>query len=123
MTTGSAETFFEGLGQRAREPALAKVSGRVRFDLVDGAHTDAWLVEVDHGDLRVERSAGAGDCTVRGDRTLFDELVTGHANAMAAVLRGALECTGDIELLMAIQRIFPGPPRGWRPDLAERSPG
>ena len=30
---------------------------------------------------------------------------------MAAVLRGALVCTGDVELLFAIQRIFPGPPR------------
>ena len=30
---------------------------------------------------------------------------------MAAVLRGALVCTGDVELLLAIQRIFPGPPR------------
>ena len=27
---------------------------------------------------------------------------------MAAVLRGALACTGDVELLFAIQRIFPG---------------
>jgi hypothetical protein len=27
---------------------------------------------------------------------------------MASVLRGTLVCTGDVELLFAIQRIFPG---------------
>jgi len=26
-------------------------------------------------------------------------------------LRGALVCTGDVDLLLAIQRIFPGPRR------------
>ena len=29
---------------------------------------------------------------------------------MAAVLRGDIRCTGDVQMLLMIQRIFPGPP-------------
>jgi hypothetical protein len=48
-----AAMFFDELGRRGREPLLRKVSGRVRFDLVDGAHTEQWLVAVDKGELTV----------------------------------------------------------------------
>ena len=73
----------------------------------DGTHTDSWLVTIDKGDLTVSHEPGAADCTIRGDKALFDELAGGRANAMSSVLRGALICTGDVELLFAIQRIFP----------------
>ena len=44
---------------------------------------------------------------------------------MAAMLRGALQCAGDVELLFAIQRVFPDPRggrsgRGWRIDERRR---
>jgi len=103
--------FFEELGRRGHEPLLAKVTGRVRFDLVDGGRTDRWLVAVDKGDVTVGHEGGQADCTIRAERALFERLCCGEENAMAAVLRGALVCTGDVELLYAIQRIFPGPPR------------
>ncbi len=114
-------TFFDELGRRGSEPLLRKVTGRVRFDLVDGAHTDSWLVAVDKGELTVARKAGAADCTFRGERAVFDEIVGGRTNALAAVLRGALACQGDLELMFAIQRIFPSPPRGWDPTAGKRS--
>jgi putative sterol carrier protein len=103
--------FFDELGRRGHEPLLAKVMGRVRFDLVDGGRTDRWLVAVDKGDITARREGGQADCAIRADRALFERLCRGEENAMAAVLRGALVCTGDVELLYAIQRIFPGPPR------------
>jgi predicted lipid carrier protein YhbT len=105
------ERFFEDLGQRGYEPLVAKFSGRVRFDLVDGRRTDHWLVAIDKGNLSVSRDGTDADCTIRGDKELFDRLAVGEENAMAAALRGALICTGDIELLLAVQRVFPGPPR------------
>jgi predicted lipid carrier protein YhbT len=116
-----ATKFFDELARRGSEPLLRKVTGRVRFDLVDGAQTDSWLVAVDNGELSVERQAGAADCTIRGVRAVFDEIVGGRMNAIAAVLRGALACQGDLELLFAIQRIFPNPPRGWDPTSGTRS--
>jgi predicted lipid carrier protein YhbT len=103
--------FFEELGQREHEPLLAKVTGRVRFDLVAAGRPDRWLVSVNKGDTTVLHKGGPADCTVRADRALFERLCRGEENALAAVLRGALVCSGDVELLFAIQRIFPGPPR------------
>ena len=103
--------FFGELGRRGHEPLLAKATGRVRFDLVDGGRTDRWLVAVDKGDTVVSHQGGLAECTIRAERALFERLCRGEENAVAAVLRGALVCTGDVELLFAIQRIFPGPPR------------
>jgi SCP-2 sterol transfer family len=94
--------FFQELGRRGHEPLLAKVTGRVRFDLVDGSSADRWLVTVDKGDIAVSRESGAAECTIRAERALFERLC------------GALVCSGDVELLFAIQRIFPGPPRDRR---------
>jgi putative sterol carrier protein len=110
MEADGVVEFFEELGRREHEPLLAKVSGRVRFDLVDAGRPDRWLVAVDKGDTTVLHKGGPADCTVRADRALFERLCRGEENALAAVLRGALVCTGDVELLFAIQRIFPGPP-------------
>jgi hypothetical protein len=57
--------FFEELGQREHEPLLGKVTGRVRFDLVDAGRPDRWLVSMDKGDTTVlhkvaPRTAGSG---------------------------------------------------------------
>jgi putative sterol carrier protein len=112
--------FFHKLDRREHEPLLAKVTGRVRFDLVEGGHTDRWLVTVDKGDTAVSHKVGPAECTVRADRALFERLCRGEENALAAVLRGALVCSGDVELLFAIQRIFPGPPRARRPQGSVR---
>ena len=120
-TADPAATFLEELGRRGHEPLLRSVSGRVRFDLVEGTYADSWLVAIDKGDLTVAHEAGSADCTIRGERALFDEIVQGRTNQTAAILRGALACHGDLELLFAIQRIFPAPPRGWDPTAATRS--
>jgi putative sterol carrier protein len=114
------EGFFEELGRREHEPLLAKVTGRVRFDLVEGGRPDRWLLAVDKGHTTVWHKGGPADCTIQADRALFERLCRGEENAMAAVLRGALVCRGDVELLFAIQRIFPGPPRARRPQGSVR---
>ena len=106
--------FFHDLEQRGGDPVLAKTSGRVRFDLADGRRTDRWTVTIDQGHLSAAHRGGPADCTVRADRAWFARLSRGEENAMAAVLRGALEVTGDVELLFAVERVFPGPPRASR---------
>jgi len=106
----ATDQFFEELGHRGYEPLVAKFSGRVRFEVVDGDRTDRWLVEMNKGHLAVSRGGEDAGCSIRADKALFDRLATGEENAMAAALRGALVCTGDVDLLLAIQRVFPGPP-------------
>jgi SCP-2 sterol transfer family protein len=109
MTT--IEGFFTGLAERGEEPLLAKVAGVMRFDVVDGGRTETWSVHVDHGRVTVSRDEEvAADCSISTDRGLFERLVSGRENAMALVLRGGAVCAGDVELLLAMQRVFPGPP-------------
>lgn len=101
------ERFFDELAERGNEPCLAGVSGRVRFDIV-GKRTEHWLVTIERGDITVTHESGRADCTVQADRELFDRLVSGDDNAMAATLRGALVCSGEVDLLLSIQKLFPG---------------
>jgi hypothetical protein len=105
----ATERFFEELGGRGSEPALRGITGRVRFDIVGGKRTEHWVVDIDRGDITVSRRTGRADCTMKADRELFDRLVRGEDNAMAATLRGALTCAGEVDLLLAIQKLFPGP--------------
>jgi hypothetical protein len=105
----ATERFFEELGERGTEPCLAGISGRVRFDIVGGKRTEHWFVDIEGGAITVSQHAdGEADCTMKADREVFDRLVRGEDNAMAATLRGALICTGEVDLLLSVQKLFPG---------------
>jgi putative sterol carrier protein len=113
MTDATAE-FFDALVERGHEPLLEKATGTVRFDLKDGKNTGRWLIAVDKGDLAVSRQNLRADCVVSADKALFDDIVSGKTNAMAAQLRGAISVEGDIQLMALFQRLFPGPSRSRR---------
>ena len=102
--------FFEKLARRGHEPLLKKVTGTMRFDLAQGTRTDHYVVAVKHGSVALSDENVEADCVVRADRSLFDAIASGEENLMAAVLRGALTYQGDEHLLLAFQRLFPGPP-------------
>jgi predicted lipid carrier protein YhbT len=110
--SATTEQFFDELAQRGRHPALARVTGRVRVDLVDDGPMLQRMVVIDKGAITVSEASGDADCTMRTDVALFERLANGEENAMAATLRGAITCTGDVELLLSIQKLFPGPERG-----------
>jgi putative sterol carrier protein len=103
--------FFDALAERGHEPLLRKVSGRTRFEVVDGSRTRRWCVEIDKGDITVQAGSGEADCVIRADRRVFERVVTGRMNGVAAVLRGDIAVEGDWRLLVAIQRLFTGPPK------------
>jgi hypothetical protein len=107
------EEFFQQLATHGHEPLLAKVTGTCRFDLTGvepdgGRRTDHWIVRSDAGDISVSHENVDADCVVRADRALFEGIVRGEVNSMAAMLRGALSVEGNLELLMLIQRLLPG---------------
>jgi hypothetical protein len=102
--------FFDDLARIGHEPRLEKVRGTMRFDLQDGARTERWYLAVDRGDLHVSRRNAKADCVLRTDKALFDEMASGRANAMTAVLRGLVAVEGEFELLSLFQRLLPGPP-------------
>jgi predicted lipid carrier protein YhbT len=110
MKTDATAEFFAEVARRAHEPLLKKATGTLRLELRDGKRKHYWRVSIDGGGVAVSRSRAAASATVRTDKSLFDRLVRGEANAMAAYLRGALIAEGDLELLVYFQRLFPGPP-------------
>jgi hypothetical protein len=109
MPDATAE-FFERLRRGGFEPLLGKASGVARFDLVGSGRTEHWVIAMEKGDVAVSRKKVAADCVVRMDRALFDQMAAGEANAMAALQRGQVVIEGNPELLVMLQRLFPGPP-------------
>lgn len=114
MADATAE-FFDALVERGHEPLLEKATVTVRFDLKQGKKkTDRWLVSIVKGDLAVSRQNLRADCVASADKALFDEIVSGKTNALAAMLRGAISIEGDTQPLVLFQRLFPGPSRSRR---------
>ena len=107
----ATEEFFEELKARGHEPALEKAAGTLRFDLRNGKSIARWLVAIDKGDIAVSRKNAKADCVVRAEKDVFDAIISGEENAMAAVLRGALNIEGDAALLLPFQRLFRAPPK------------
>jgi putative sterol carrier protein len=101
--------FFDELERRGHEPLLAGTSGTVRLDVGHGKSTEHWYLEISDGDVAVSRLDASADAVMGADRDLFNEIVQGRANTMAAMLRGAMTIEGDVELMLRLQRIFPGP--------------
>ena len=110
--TDAIGTFFRDLVDRGPQPILSNINGTVRFDLAGGAlgADEVWQLSIEQGAIQVPEGRVDADCTMRSDKEFFERLISGRENAMAAILRGEIECFGDVELLMAVQRIFPGPP-------------
>ena len=79
----------------------------------------SWMVSIRDGDVEVSRRKGKADCTARMEYGLFEALARGEANAIAATLRGDVEIEGQPAILLAFQRLFPGPPADRR-ELREK---
>lgn len=120
MPDATAE-FFDNLGRLGYEPLWRRLSGAIRVELVDGDSIDQWVVAIDKGTVSVAPKDARSACTVRTERSLFAKLARGETNAMAAVLRGDITVAGDVELLFALQRVFPGPANQRRPAPIDRS--
>jgi ubiquinone biosynthesis protein UbiJ len=103
--------FFAELGTSSHQSLLEKASGSLRIEITEGNAVQRWRVDIRHGDVAVSHRAGAADCVLRAPKQLFDKLASGRENAMVAVLRGAVTIEGDIDLLLAFQRVLPSPPR------------
>ena len=123
MTDETAD-FIERLSQRGVEPALGNVTAKIRFDVIDNDGVSRWLVEINEGRLTVSSSEGPADCVLTAERRVFDALASGRMNAVAALVRGEVSASGDPNVLVLAQRLFPDPPRtgehepvvagGWR---------
>jgi putative sterol carrier protein len=102
--------LLDSLAERSHERPVTAINGVVRFDVRDGERVDEWYLTITKGVVTVARKGGEPDCVLTGDAATFDAVLSGKANAMAAILRGALVPQGKVVLLTALQRLFPGSP-------------
>lgn len=109
------EEFFRGLCDLKYHPLLARARGWVRYELVEDGRIDPWLIAVNEGAIAVTHSDGPAECTARVGRALFMRICRGEVKQVVAVLRGAMEPGGDIELLQAIGRALPMCAQGRQP--------
>jgi hypothetical protein len=109
MSDATAE-FLAALGRAGIEPRLGRAEGTVRIELERAGRTERWFLDARRGQVNVSRRRIPYDCTVRTSRKLFDGMVRGEVNALTALLRGEIEVEGNPEMLVLVQRLFPGPP-------------
>jgi putative sterol carrier protein len=102
----ATEAFFERVAETDYEPLLARIKGTLRFDLDESGTIEHWFVSVDRGRVSVSHRNAAADAVLEADRSMFEQVLDGRINAMAAVLRGAIVPKGDLGLLISFQRLF-----------------
>ncbi|MFC8616181.1 SCP2 sterol-binding domain-containing protein [Micromonospora purpureochromogenes] len=123
MATSGAE-FLEQLTSRRRPQLPETLSGTIRLDLHDGGRTEHWYLTVHDQSVDVTRSPDDADLVVRADRTVFDRLVDGRTEVVQSLMRNELAVQGEMRLLLALRRIFPGPVDARHPrDVARESLG
>ncbi|MDO3703870.1 SCP2 sterol-binding domain-containing protein [Micromonospora sp. C28SCA-DRY-2] len=104
------ERFFESLPARAPEILRGLISGTLQIELTNGDGTDHWLVRMRPGAIEVSRQRGPADAIWYSSEELFERLVTGRAQGVAAVLRNESTFSGNVVLFLAFRRFFPTPP-------------
>jgi predicted lipid carrier protein YhbT len=101
--------LFDRIRRLGRVEALVGVTGSLRFDIDQGGRNDPWAVTVHDGQISVEHQHRDADCVVQLDAELLARMATGRSNAMTALLRGDMMVTGDVQLLVLLERLLPGP--------------
>jgi putative sterol carrier protein len=101
--------FFHDLATR-REPLLEHLSGTLRIDLRRNGTVERWFLTIDDGNVRVSHKNARAGCIAKMDEDLFGGITRGEVNAVSAAFRGDIEVEGQPALLLAFQRLFPGPP-------------
>ena len=108
------DAFFDALAVRGSHLPPQAV-GTIRFDLVDGPHTEHWLLEFDHGTVRVRHEYAEADCVVFTTARVFDRIATGEENVTATLIRGVIAVEGDLRLLSQFRKLLPGRPGARHP--------
>jgi putative sterol carrier protein len=110
LTQDRYAEFFEKLTATPHS-LLHDVSATLRVDIEQNGESQRWHVTIDHGRITVTQRNAPADATMRTDPALFDQIITGEANALTAALRGRLRIDGDARMLVTFKRLLPGPPK------------
>ncbi|MET8230971.1 SCP2 sterol-binding domain-containing protein [Micromonospora sp. NPDC005298] len=122
--TEATERFFESLPARAPAVLRGLADGTLQIDLGTGNQTEHWLVRMRPGAVDVSRNRGPADAIWYSSAELFDRLIAGKAQGIAAVLRNESTFSGNVVLFLAFRRFFPDPPGTRDPrEVARRTAG
>jgi len=98
--------LLEAIAERSHERPLTAVNGVLCFDVRGGERTERWYLHWKKGVITLSGEGGDPDCVVTGDVTTLTAVLSGRANFMAAILRGALEVEGRFLLLVSLRRLL-----------------
>jgi putative sterol carrier protein len=115
--TKSLDEMLGVLSAQSEPRGLPTLNGLVRIDVHDGERVEHRYLRLERGVVTPVDGGDEADCIISGERETLEAVITGRANVMAALLRGALRVEGRIMLLVALQRLFPA-----REHLGERAP-
>lgn len=101
--------LFERISRLGRVDALAGIDGRLRFDVHVADRVEHRAIIVHSGQVSVASEVEDPDCVVDVDKALLDQMASGQSNAMTALLRGDMMVSGDVRLLVLLERLLPGP--------------
>ncbi|MEU8156495.1 SCP2 sterol-binding domain-containing protein [Micromonospora sp. NPDC048986] len=105
----TAEQYLRQLDTGRRPDLPETTAGTLRLDVRDDGSTDHWYLTIADQRVRVARSADDAELVVRADRAVFDRMASGGLHPGAGLLRNELTVQGNMQLLMLLRRIFPGP--------------
>ncbi|SIN41964.1 SCP2 sterol-binding domain-containing protein [Micromonospora cremea] len=108
MGTTIAEHLRQ-LGSGRRTDLPETTSGTLRLDAREDGHTEHWHLTVADQHVRVTRSGDDAELVIRAAPEVFDRLASGETHVATALLRNELTVQGNLQLLMLLRRIFPGP--------------
>lgn len=106
--------FFDELGRRGHDPLLDRLAGTGRFEVLTDGQVECWTVSVEGGCPAVSHGDTEAQVgwVLRGDRGIFNQLITGEVGALAASLNGQLDFirTDPATQFGLLTRLFAGPP-------------
>nr|WP_204343244.1 SCP2 sterol-binding domain-containing protein [Micromonospora terminaliae] len=96
----------------ARAPAVLRgpIRGRLQLDLTTENRTQHWFLAMAPGSIQVSREQLPADAVFTVSADLFEGLVTGREQGLAAVLRNEATFSGNVALFLVFRRFFPAPP-------------
>lgn len=104
--TITVEEFFDRISAEPH-PVLHDITATLRVDVTEPGKTTHWYLEIDRGKVAVSQRDEPADAVMGTNLDLFERLITGRANAVAATLRGQVRVEGDPSLLVALQAVLP----------------
>jgi putative sterol carrier protein len=99
------QALFQLLGKTQASSLMRETQGTLEFDLAEAGH---WQMKMDRGAVSVtEGTPERPDCVLATDPEEFVRIVRGDDNIVAAMLRGAIQLSGNLTVAMSLRRVLP----------------